>query len=225
MPVNRKPIFDAVKQLRRGQPYLSSEVLVLDKAIDEAIATGKPDPAPLTKAPLPAVAVPLPATPQFKYGTESMNKLQYLHPKLRQAIELSIGYSPIDNRVNQTLRSVTEQKAAVAAGNSRTMKSKHLKQPDGWVWAVDLVALKDLNNDGKEDVDWRFDDYAGIAYAVDRAATELGFAGHIRWGCAWDRVLSDFGGQPAAYLAEARAYAARHPGSDLLDAPHFEWVA
>jgi hypothetical protein len=37
-------------------------------------------------------------------------------------------------------------------------------------------------------------------------------------------VLSDFGGSPQAYLAEARAYAARHAGSDLLDAPHFEWV-
>jgi hypothetical protein len=59
---------------------------------------------------------------------------------------------------------------------------------------------------------------------MDQAATQLGFAQHIRWGCAWDRVLSDFGGSPQAYLAEASAYAARHAGSDLLDAPHFEWV-
>jgi hypothetical protein len=71
---------------------------------------------------------------------------------------------------------------------------------------------------------WTEDCYADIAFAMDRAATSLGLANHIRWGAAWDRVLSDFGGTHDAYLTEARAYAQRHAGSDLIDMPHFEWV-
>jgi peptidoglycan L-alanyl-D-glutamate endopeptidase CwlK len=167
------------------------------------------------------VAAPAPAIPSsaFVLGQRSKDELALVHPKLRQCVELAIGYSTVDFRVNQGMRTVIEQKAAVAAGNSRTMHSKHLKQADGLAWAVDLVVL----TGGV--VDWTFNKYAAIAYAMDRAATELGIAGHIRWGCAWDRVLSDFGGSDAAYLAEAGAYAKRHVGSDLLDAPHFEWVA
>lgn len=161
-----------------------------------------------------------PSTPgRFALGTASRDKLSPVLPKLKQCVELAIGYSPVDFRVQQGLRTVEEQKKAVATGHSRTMKSKHLMQADGFVWAVDLAVLKNGV------VDWTFELYAGIALAMDKAATELGIAGNVRWGCAWDRVLSDFGGSEAAYLAEAKAYAARHAGSDLLDAPHFEWVA
>jgi peptidoglycan L-alanyl-D-glutamate endopeptidase CwlK len=141
-----------------------------------------------------------------------------VHPRLKACVELAIHYTATDFRVNQGERSLADQKKAVASGNSRTMKSKHLRQADGYVWAVDLVALV------KGKVTWDFNTYADLALAMDRAATELGIASHIRWGCAWDRVLSDFGGSAKAYLEEAKAYAARHKGSDLLDAPHFEWV-
>lgn len=156
---------------------------------------------------------------KFTLGERSRNELAPVKPELRRVVELAITYSRVDFRVQQGMRTIEEQRAAVASGNSRTMKSKHLKQADGFAWAVDLVVL--VNGV----VDWTFEAYAAIAYAMDRAATELGFAGHIRWGCAWDRVLSDFGGHEEAYLAEAAAYAKRHAGSDLLDAPHFEWVA
>src|SRR3546814_9290907 len=59
---------------------------------------------------------------------------------------------------------------------------------------------------------------------MDQAATELGLASKIRWGGAWDRVLSDFGGSIDSYREECEAYAKRHPGKDFLDGPHFEWV-
>lgn len=148
----------------------------------------------------------------------SKDRLAPVRPQLQHTVELAIGYTAVDFRVNQGLRTIQEQKKAVAEGHSRTMHSKHLMQSDGFVWAVDLVALV------RGAVSWDFVKYGDIAAAMDKAATELGHAGHIRWGCAWDRVLSDFGGDAKAYIAEARAYAARHPGSDLLDAPHFEWV-
>jgi hypothetical protein len=159
------------------------------------------------------------STSGFSLSLASMEELRGVHPRLRQCVELAITYCKTDFRVLQGLRTVEEQRRAVAAGNSRTMKSKHLPQVDGHAWAVDLAVL----TSGK--VDWTFERYAEIAYAMDRAATELGIAGHIRWGCAWDRVLSDFGGDASAYLQEAHNYAQRHAGSDLLDAPHFEWVA
>ena len=154
----------------------------------------------------------------FVLGTLSRSRLEPVLPQLANCVERAIALSRVDFRVNQGLRTIEEQRKAVATGHSRTMRSKHLRQADGFVWAVDLVVL----TNGV--VDWSFNKYAAVALAMDRAATELGVAGHVRWGCAWDRVLSDFGGAEAAYLAEARAYAARHPGSDLLDAPHFEWV-
>lgn len=209
MPVERKVIFDAVKQLRGGRAYTQAEVDLLDRAIDTATSSVQP----VSSAPAPAAAS------GFVLSKTSKDRLAYLHPRLRQCVELAINYSTVDFGVSQTLRSIEQQRAAVAAGNSRTMKSKHLKQPDGWVWAADLVAY--IN--GK--VNWDLPNYAAIAFAMDRAATELGIAAHVRWGCAWDRVLSDFGGTAAAYMAEVKAYEQRHAGSDLLDGPHFEWVA
>jgi len=152
-------------------------------------------------------------------GSTSRSRLNLVKPPLKACVQKAIGYSKQDFRVQQGLRTLADQRKAVASGNSRTMHSRHLIQPDGFVWAVDLVAL--INGA----VSWKFDLYAEIARSMDQAATELGIEKHIRWGCAWDRVLADFGGDASAYLAEASAYAKRHAGSDLLDAPHFEWVA
>jgi peptidoglycan L-alanyl-D-glutamate endopeptidase CwlK len=154
----------------------------------------------------------------FVLGLQSRKELLHVLPQIVNCVELAITKTQTDFRVNQGLRTLAEQKHAVASGNSRTMKSRHLMQPDGYAHAVDLVAIVN----GK--VSWQFKYYANIAFAMDMAATELKIANHIRWGCAWDRVLSDFGGSASAYLLEARAYSKRHAGSDLLDAPHFEWV-
>jgi peptidoglycan L-alanyl-D-glutamate endopeptidase CwlK len=170
---------------------------------------------------LAAAAPPMastPATGKFVLGGRSLERLETVKPELARTVKLAITFSAQDFAVNQGLRSLAEQRKAVAAGNSRTMHSKHLPQPDGKAWAVDLVAW--VNGS----VSWEFDLYGEIAHAMDLAATQLGFAHNIRWGCAWDRVLADFGGDRTAYLAEASAYAKRHAGSDLLDAPHFEWV-
>lgn len=177
--------------------------------------------APKYSAEASEVGIPIqpPAeSTKFVLGQRSTSRLSYLLPKLSACVQAAIGYTSVDFTVLQTIRTREEQKAAVKAGNSRTMKSKHLKQPDGFAHAVDLGAWVN----GK--VSWEFELYADIALAMDLAATELGVADHVRWGCAWDRVLSDFGGSHKAYLDEAKAYSARHKGSDLLDGPHFEWV-
>jgi len=47
------------------------------------------------------------------------------------------GWRPV---IVESLRSEEEQAAKVASGASRTMKSKHLAQADGFAHAVDVVA-------------------------------------------------------------------------------------
>lgn len=176
-------------------------------------------PQPIPIQPPTPLQPPETVVPKFSLSAKSRGRLEHLKPELKRCVERAIQLTDVDFTVLQTIRTVEEQKKAVASGNSRTMRSKHLRQPDGFAWAVDLGAWVN----GK--VSWEFDLYYRIAFAMDKAATELGIADHVRWGCAWDRVLSDFGGVLAAYEAEVRAYAARHAGSDLLDGPHFEWVS
>jgi peptidoglycan L-alanyl-D-glutamate endopeptidase CwlK len=154
----------------------------------------------------------------FAFGKTSLARLVHLRPELRNVCMEAIKISLVDMTVVQTIRSIDEQRRNVANGNSRTMKSKHLPQVDGFAWAVDLAAFVN----GK--ISWEPGYYADIAFAMDQAATKLGLAMHVRWGAAWDRVLADFGGTRGAYLAEAQAYAQRHAGSDLIDMPHFEFV-
>lgn len=149
----------------------------------------------------------------FVLGKASLKELEGVKAELVAVVKLAIQLTTQDFTVFDGLRTLKEQQQHVKNGTSQTMKSKHL---DGL--AVDLVPWVN----GKAVWDW--DKIYAIAFAMDEAATKLGFANKIRWGGAWDRVLSDFGGSPAAYKKECEAYAARHPGKDFLDGPHFEWV-
>jgi peptidoglycan L-alanyl-D-glutamate endopeptidase CwlK len=201
----------ALRDLAPGKTFLPEEVPIIN-------ALGASWEARLKATVPPVAAVPVGAG--FKLGQRSSDRVVSLKPELRQTVELAITLSVQDFTVLEVVRSLADQQKAVATGHSRTMKSKHLRQADGFSWAVDLGAW--VNGA----VSWEFARYADIAHAMDQAATRLGFEQHIRWGCAWDRVLADFGGgRRDAYLAAAQAYAERHPGKDLVDGPHFEWVA
>lgn len=52
MAINRQPIFEAVKQMRNGQPFTDAEVVLLDTAIDAALGVGldKPQTGPFVLA-------------------------------------------------------------------------------------------------------------------------------------------------------------------------------
>jgi peptidoglycan L-alanyl-D-glutamate endopeptidase CwlK len=156
-----------------------------------------------------------PATVQrdsgFKFGTSSERELVGVDPVLVEVTRVALKCSFQDFIVYDGIRTVKEQQRHVKNGTSKTMQSKHLEG-----LAVDLVPW--IN--GKPVWDW--DGCYKIAWAMDLAATELGVAHRITWGATWDRKLSDFGGDPSAYLAEIQAYRARHAGPDFLDGPHFE---
>lgn len=147
----------------------------------------------------------------FVFGASSERELVGVNADLVRVTRLALKHSLQDFTVFDGIRTLKEQQTHVKNGTSKTMQSKHL---DGL--AVDLVPWIG----GKPVWDW--DGCYKIACAMDLAATELGLAHRITWGGAWDRKLSDFGGDPSAYAREVQAYQKRHPGPDFIDGPHFE---
>lgn len=147
----------------------------------------------------------------FVFGEASKKELIGVNVDLQRVCNLALRYSTQDFCVFDGIRSYKEQADHVRNGTSQTMQSKHLQG-----LAVDLVPWV---NGGPV---WDWEKIYPIAQAVDRAATELGVANRITWGGAWDRKLSDFGGDSSAYKREAEKYCERHPGKDFIDGPHFE---
>jgi peptidoglycan L-alanyl-D-glutamate endopeptidase CwlK len=154
---------------------------------------------------------------KFRFGRKSLNEQKGVLPQLVEVSNLAIKYSTQDFMFHDGLRLPKEQEVMVARGASKTLKSKHLKQASGFGEAMDLVPV--VGTLPK----WDWDLIYPIVMAVDRAATELGYADSIVWGGAWDRRLADFGGDLTTYAAEVLAYTKRHAGKDFIDGPHFEW--
>lgn len=98
-------------------------------------------------------------------------KLQGVHPDLvkviRRASELGARF-----HVTCGMRTLDEQTALVAAGKSKTMRSRHLTGH-----AIDYVAITD---DG---VSYDLDDMTAVARKLKAAAAELGIP--IEWGGDW----------------------------------------
>lgn len=88
------------------------------------------------------------STQKYTLGKTSLSKLEGVHPSLVKVIKLAIQKTTQDFSVNEGLRSLDRQKRLVAAGASRTLNSKHLKQADGYGHASDLIPWGDF--DGNE---------------------------------------------------------------------------
>ena len=151
----------------------------------------------------------------FKLSQRSFQKLVGVHPYLNSVVRDAIELTKIDFGVIYGVRTVEEQEKLVAAGRSQTMKSKHLKQDDGYCHAVDLMAYVD----GK--ASWELNLYDDLADAMKWAATEYGTT--LRWGAAWH--ISDIstwdGSMEEAMMAyiDLRRSEGRRP---FIDGPHFE---
>lgn len=169
-------------------------------------------------------AEPTQADSGFRFSGASKAYYAGCRPELIAVIELAIRYSLVDMRVDRYggIRDAAMQEDLIRRRVSFTMRSKH--RPiwgDRYSWAVDLQAWKNGQ------VSWDWNDYYLIAMAVDKAATELGYADNIRWGGAWDRTLADFGGKKEAYARAVAEYSARRRALGkrvFIDGPHFEWV-
>jgi len=156
----------------------------------------------------------------FKFGAESLLNLQGCHPVLRDVAMGAIAESGDDFGIYEGLRSPERQREYLRRGVTKTLKSKHLKQADGFSHAFDAVPW--ISGSFR----WEWEPLYQIACAIDQVATRLGVAARIRWGGVWDRTLAEYGAGTAISMRQAvQAYTQRHPGPDFIDGPHFELVA
>lgn len=152
----------------------------------------------------------------FVLGEKSRRELEGVHPMLVGVVERAIELTTQDFGVHDGLRTPEEQRVLVARGASKTLRSKHLRQEDGYGHAVDLVPY--LNGGLR----WEWPLIYPIASAVRLAAQERGVA--LRWGGVWDRELAELPSSPEGLAQAVRDYAARNPGPDFLDGPHYELI-
>jgi len=137
----------------------------------------------------------------FSLSQRSKDRLRGVHPKLVAVVERAIQITEVDFVVTEGLRTPKRQAELVAAGASKTMRSRHLTGH-----AVDLAALV-----GK-DVRWDWSLYLKIAEAMRAASIELGTP--IRWGGSW-KELADMP-SPITSAMLSRTFP---------DGPHFELPA
>jgi hypothetical protein len=146
----------------------------------------------------------------FKLSQRSLDELKGVDPKLVAVVRRAIQLTTVDFGVTEGLRTLETQRKYVAAGKSRTMKSKHLEGR-----AVDLVAYVD----GK--VSWELNLYDNIADAMTKAAKELGVP--LRWGAAWNvpdiRLWKGPMESAMNHYVDTRRKEGKRP---FIDGPHFE---
>ena len=122
----------------------------------------------------------------FRFSKRSLGNLQGVHPSLVHVAHKALALSECDFTVTEGLRSTARQRELVAKGASRTMRSYHLAQADGYGHAIDVYPYwggKLHTEDSKENLRH----YAEIARAFKSAATELGVK--ITWGGDWKSLV------------------------------------
>lgn len=107
----------------------------------------------------------------------SLRRLNGVQPMLVDLVHLLLQYHDI--KVVYGVRTLEEQAKLYEEGLSKTMNSRHLIQPDGYGWAVDLAPYPIDWNDSK-----RFYWMAGMMRVL--ADNNLPDGWKIRWGGNWD---------------------------------------
>lgn len=125
------------------------------------------------------------------WSPRSQYNMDGLHPDLILVLNRALQTSPHDLVVTEGLRTLDRQKELVRIGASKTLKSRHLKQADGYGHAFDFYAMVDTNSDGKIS----FEEMSTvrlmlpIADAIKAAAKEKNVA--ITYGGDW-RKFKDY---------------------------------
>lgn len=153
----------------------------------------------------------------YSFGTVSKVELMGVHPKLVEVANLAISLTEQDFGVHDGLRTKVEQEKLVARGASKTMKSLHLRQADGFGHAVDLVPY--INGKFR----WEWGPIYYIAEAVHKAATQLNVA--LVWGAVWDRDFAALEGTHDGLEKAVKDYVKRRAKagkSAFIDGPHYQ---
>ena len=107
----------------------------------------------------------------------SLKRLEGVHPHLATVIKKAAEISDIQFQITCGVRTLSAQRKLVAAGYSRTLKSRHIPAPNGLAHAVDLVVMVS----GKPV--WTPAAYHRLADAVKAAARQVGVS--VEWGGDW----------------------------------------
>jgi peptidoglycan L-alanyl-D-glutamate endopeptidase CwlK len=113
----------------------------------------------------------------------SLDNMKGLHPDLIRVLNRALQTSPTMLVVTEGLRTLERQKELLRIGATKTLKSRHLKQADGYGHAFDFYALVDINKDGKVS----FEEMANVRLM-------LGIADAIKKAAAEERVSVTYGG-------------------------------
>ena len=125
------------------------------------------------------------------WSKRSLDNMKGLHPDLILVLNRALQISPHDFVVTEGLRTLERQKELLRIGASKTLKSRHLKQADGYGHAFDFYAMVDTNRDGRV----TFEEMSSvrlmlsIADAVKTAAKEKNVA--LTYGGDW-RKFKDY---------------------------------
>ena len=153
----------------------------------------------------------------YAFGAISKLELQGVHPDLVAVAQKAIAISSQDFAVHDGLRTLVEQEKLKAKGAAMTLNSMHLKQPDGYGHAMDLVPY--IN--GK--LRWEWGPIYLIASAVHEAASELDVP--LKWGGVWDRLFNDLNGSSESLEDEVQNYVQRRKAEGkkaFIDGPHYQ---
>ena len=105
----------------------------------------------------------------YKFSSHSLEQLATVHPDLQYLAHEAMKSQIMDFRVVEGARTLDRQKQLVADGKSRTMKSKHLVQDDGYSHAMDLypypVDMEQVHRGNSKEV-FRFGVLAGIIHSI-----------------------------------------------------------
>jgi peptidoglycan L-alanyl-D-glutamate endopeptidase CwlK len=151
----------------------------------------------------------------FVFSQNSLDNLEGVHPDLVKVAHRALELTKVDFGVTCGLRTIEEQRELYKTGASKTMKSNHLKQEDGYSHAVDVLAYIGSRHS------WELNLYDNIADAFAQSAREYGVP--IRWGAAWNvpditKWNSSMEDAMMHYI-DTRRSQGRRP---FIDGPHFE---
>jgi peptidoglycan L-alanyl-D-glutamate endopeptidase CwlK len=107
-----------------------------------------------------------------KLNDRSERALNGVHPDLVKVVRRAAAITKSDFIVTEGLRTVARQKQLLAAGASKTMKSRHITGH-----AVDVAMMVG----GKVRWDWPL--YAAFSKTMKQAAKDVGVS--IEWGGDW----------------------------------------
>lgn len=141
-----------------------------------------------------------------EFDARSKERLVGVHDDLVEVVQTALQISTVPFVITEGLRTLERQKQLLAAGASKTLKSRHLTGH-----AVDLAAFVDLDGDWSKDpneaIRWDWPLYFKLADAMRQAGEQLDIP--VEWGGNW-RLLNHNGSVTEADLAK------------FADGPHFQ---